>query len=169
MLDFETVKQILIADVVERFGVKLSNGNKWRYGTCPLPSHDPNKLRESKFGINVEKNYWTCFSASCKERRNGQEWGDGINLVTIMEGIPPLAAAERLAEWFLIPKEAEPEPPPAAEAKPDSYMKQVDVWFDELVKRTDGEDDAAYLKRLRNGIKAKLIESYRSGLAKSAA
>jgi hypothetical protein len=43
------------------------------------------------------------------------------------------------------------------------YMETVDKWFDELMQRGDQEDDAAFFKRVRNGVKAKLIESYRNG------
>lgn len=43
------------------------------------------------------------------------------------------------------------------------YMETIDKWFDELMQRGDQEDDAVYLKRVRNGVKAKLIESYRNG------
>jgi hypothetical protein len=42
-------------------------------------------------------------------------------------------------------------------------MQEVDAWFDGLMKRGEGEDEAAYWKRFRNGVKSKLIESYENG------
>jgi hypothetical protein len=42
-------------------------------------------------------------------------------------------------------------------------MQEVDAWFDGLMKRGEGEDEAAYWKRFRNGVKSKRIESYRNG------
>jgi hypothetical protein len=42
-------------------------------------------------------------------------------------------------------------------------MQEVDGWLDKLFKRSDGEVDCDYLKRARNGVKKRLIESYRSG------
>jgi hypothetical protein len=42
-------------------------------------------------------------------------------------------------------------------------MQEVDAWFDKLFKRSDGEVAFDYWKRTRNGVKKRLIESYRSG------
>jgi hypothetical protein len=44
-------------------------------------------------------------------------------------------------------------------------MQQVDEWFDTLIQRGDLEEDEAYWRRVKNSMKAKLIESYRSGKA----
>lgn len=164
MPDFNEVKRIPVADIAARYGVKLTGRGKWRYGQCPLPSHDPKKLKDAKFGVNTEKNYWTCFSDSCKGRRESA-WGDGISLVAILDGCSAKDAAEKLAEWFLsAPKgEAAKSAPGEVERKGESYMKQVDAWFDELTKRREDEDGEAYLKRVRNGVKAKLIESFKNG------
>jgi len=43
------------------------------------------------------------------------------------------------------------------------YTQEVDAWFDELLMRRDGEVDCDYWKRTRNGVKRRLIESYRIG------
>jgi hypothetical protein len=164
MPDFNEVKRIPVADIAARYGVKLTGRGKWRYGQCPLPSHDPKKLKDAKFGVNTEKNYWTCFSDSCKQRREGNEWGDGVSLVAVLDGCGAKDAAEKLAEWFLSAPKDTPTVAPA-ESKGESYMKQVDAWFDELTKRREDEDGEAYLKRVRNGVKSKLIESFKNGKA----
>jgi hypothetical protein len=43
------------------------------------------------------------------------------------------------------------------------YMEGIDAWFDEVFKRREKEADVDYWKRARNGVKAKLIESFRNG------
>jgi len=42
-------------------------------------------------------------------------------------------------------------------------MQEIDRWFDELMQQGDQERDEDYLTRVRKGVKAKLIESYRNG------
>jgi hypothetical protein len=89
-------------------------------------------------------------------------------------------AAEKLADWYglngnkaapLI--ERRPEVPHIETHRKDSpdhnpssdsvkYMQEVDAWFDGLMKRGESEDEAAYWKRFRNGVKSKLIESYKN-------
>jgi hypothetical protein len=43
------------------------------------------------------------------------------------------------------------------------FMETIDLWFDELVKRGDQEDEEMYWHRVRNGVKAKLLENWRNG------
>jgi len=45
------------------------------------------------------------------------------------------------------------------------YIKNVDGWFDALVKRNDNEDDATFWHRIKNAVKGRLIESYKNGKA----
>jgi len=42
------------------------------------------------------------------------------------------------------------------------FMQEIDAWFDGLIRRGD-ESDADYWHRIRNGVKAKLIESFKNG------
>jgi hypothetical protein len=42
-------------------------------------------------------------------------------------------------------------------------MAGVDQWFDAIVRRGDKESDEQYRKRMLKEIKARLIDSYRSG------
>jgi hypothetical protein len=43
------------------------------------------------------------------------------------------------------------------------YMQEIDAWFDALFKRGGCETDLEYWKRTRNGVKSKLVESFRNG------
>jgi hypothetical protein len=42
-------------------------------------------------------------------------------------------------------------------------MQEIDAWFDALFKRGKSETDFEYWKRTRNGVKSKLVESFRNG------
>jgi hypothetical protein len=42
-------------------------------------------------------------------------------------------------------------------------MQETDNWFDNLMKRREKEADEVYWKRVRNGVKARLLESYKNG------
>jgi hypothetical protein len=44
-------------------------------------------------------------------------------------------------------------------------MEGIDAWFDGLFKRGEKEVDVDYWKRVRKGIKGKLVESYKNGKA----
>lgn len=188
-IEFEKLKSLSIVEVVERYNLQLTQGNVWRYAKCPLPSHDQKKSRETKFAVNVSKNYWTCFSGTCKERREGQEYGDAIDFVVLMDGCGKKDAAEKLAEWFgLVPKN-EPVPvssssnreilnqkavpeswkkkEPESPAAKSGYMAEVDAWFDKVTARGLHEDTPAFWARVRKEVKTKLLESFRAGVAKN--
>jgi len=112
--------------------------------------------------------------------QGGERGGPCINSF-LKEGISPRDAAKKLAEMFHIGQEKAPahtekgpvthiEKPSVNNLLDDSssasgvkYMKDVEVWFDSLIRRGDQEDDAQYRKRLLNAIKSRLIESYRNG------
>lgn len=47
-------------------------------------------------------------------------------------------------------------------AEKPRFMQEVDIWFDNLVKRGENETDEKYWLRIRTGVKSKLIENYRS-------
>jgi len=176
MLNFEEIKQIPITEVVARYGVRLNLTQNGGSALCPLPTHKRGDKQKS-FSVNAERNYWQCFSQSCNQGNGGKKGGDVINFVALMEGCQPRDAAEKLLDWFGRKNGAvHIEPPPATTAAPpgrrdsshdrsESYLRQVDAWFDELVKRGANEDDATYWKRVRNGVKGKLIESFRNGKA----
>jgi hypothetical protein len=195
MFNFEAIKKIPLAKVVERYAGSLKGEGEWLQGKCPLPSHDTSKSNTA-FSVNIPKNFWRCFSAACNAANGGKKGGDVINFVALMEGCNAKEAAQKLAEWFGIDQASKtvkvaqqvPERPTvaskvemrpekhstkgesaAAEPKPSHYMQEVDLWFDVTFNRLAGESDDMYWKRVRNSVKSKLIESFRSGKAQQAA
>jgi len=178
-VDFDAVKQIPIEKIAERYKIQLTGRGKWRYAVCPLPSHDPAKKKD-KFGINTEKNYWSCFSKSCQDRRDGAEWGDVITLVQYLEGCGAGEAAEKLTEWFLAPQEEKIQPPQVTPNTPtavdsasdrvsgaNGYMAETDTWFAKLIVRNLKESEVEFWGRIRKAVKARLYSSYQSGLTKA--
>lgn len=181
MLDFAALKQIPLTTVCAKYGIALTFGGKYAKAKCPLPTHKPGD-KDKNFNINLEGNYWKCWSGSCNEKA-GAKGGDVINFVAVMENCSQHEAAKKLVGWFPqtekpaphIEKRA-PEKSPKGPQKDSSddtsssdsvkgYMAKIDAWFDELSIRAIDEDDAAYRKRLLNAIKEELIRSYRRGKA----
>jgi DNA primase len=189
-LDFQRIKEIPISEVVGRYGVQLRFRGEWGAAICPLPSHKKDE-KEKTFSVCTSKNYWKCFSVSCNEQA-GCKGGDTINFVALMDNSSQLAAAKKLAGWFGIGEASKPTttqtktPERMAKGSSDTnlqkatseltnsssgvkYMQDVAAWFDELMKRGEQEDESQYRKRLLNGIKTKLVESYKSGQRSKAA
>jgi hypothetical protein len=180
MLDFEAIKQIPIADVaIGRYHLQLAHKGDYATCACPLPTHKQGD-RSRSFSINVKRNFWRCFSESCNANNDGKKGGDVINLVALMERCGPKDAAERLSAWHGVGKKETPqrmvEGSSATEhqkVNPDhsiprdtvKYMQGIDTWFDELFKRGEKEVDVDYWKRIRKGVKSKLVESYKNGKA----
>jgi hypothetical protein len=97
----------------------------------------------------------------CKEKEAAQKLADWFN-------VGEEETAQPIAERFeMLPKEHHKDSPdhnpPSDSVKPPRYMEAIDSWFDELFKRGEKEVDCDYWKRVRNGVKAKLIESFRNG------
>ena len=65
------------------------------------------------------------------------------------------------------PQKVHPDTNSLSGAVKPRYMQEIDQWFDEVIVHGDQEDEESYFKRLRNAIKAKLIESFRSGERKA--
>lgn len=84
---FEKVKaEVKIADVVERFGVKLDRNDK---GLCPF-HHE----KTPSFSVDRKNNIFTCFGCG--------ETGDVITFVAKIKGIEPLEAVKLLAEEYRV-------------------------------------------------------------------
>jgi len=178
MLDFEAIKQILLTEVAsQRYGLQLSHKGDYANCACPLPTHKEGD-RSKSFSINVKKNYWRCFSESCNANNGGKKGGDVINFVALMERCGEKDAAEKLSGWYNVGQVKTPQrmaegskptvqqkdyPEPSTGNDSVKYMQSIDAWFDELFKRREKEADVDYWKRARNGVKAKLIESFRNG------
>jgi hypothetical protein len=148
-----------------------------------MPSHKDGD-KDKTFQVNVAGNYWKCWSETCNAKNGGKKGGDVINLVALIENCSEYQAAQKLAEWFHLETKEKPGTPiehrapeesPKGTTQKDSsdhnqssasvkgYMADVDAWFDELFNRRGDEPDADFWKRTRNGVKAKLIESFRNG------
>ena len=79
---FEKVKEeVRIADVVERYGVKLNSGDK---ALCPFHSE-----KTPSFSVSRKDNIFKCFGCGAT--------GDAITFVSKIKGIDPLSAAKELA------------------------------------------------------------------------
>ena len=180
-LDFTAIKAIPIADVLRRYNISLHIKGQWGSTVCPLPTHKEGD-RSKSFTVNLQGNFWRCFSESCNANNGGKRGGDGINFAALMDGISQLDAAKKLAEMFhIVNQEKAPthieKGPVSPIEKPDAnnsqypntgsgsvkYMQEVEAWFDSIIRRGDQETDEQYRKRLLNALKGKLIESYRSG------
>lgn len=187
-LDFARIKAVPITDILGRYGVRLRFNGEWGSAQCPLPTHKSSDT-DKTFQVNTQQNYWKCWSASCNEHA-GVKGGDVINFVALKEGVTQYEAASKIAEWFHLDAkkaaphmEKRPENPQGKgkETQPQKdsldnnessgsvkgYMADVDAWFDELFRRGEKETDVDYWKRTRNGVKARLIQSYRNGQRKS--
>ena len=175
-MDFADLKTIKVVEVLgERYKVKLQYRGDYASGLCPLPTHKQGD-RDKSFAVHIPSNTWRCFSKSCGNERPS----DVITLVRVMEGlVRPLEAAQKLSEWYKksapLPerkvREATTSPPsPHTEHTSPSdngkgYIKAVDAWFDELFELLDEMKANDYWKKCRNGVKSKLIESYKNGKA----
>ncbi len=182
MLDFKSIKEIRMVDVCGRYKIALKFRGDYANAPCPLPTHKDGDKGKS-FSINLAGNYWRCFSDSCNANNGGKKGGDVINFVAAMEKCREKEAAQKLADWFNVGQTKTPQRMAEGSVSPiekpnqktyeestssDSgvkYMATIDVWFEDLFKRGDKEADIEYWKRVRNGIKAKLVESFRSGKA----
>jgi hypothetical protein len=179
VLDFAALKKIPLTSVCARYGIALTFGGKYAKAKCPLPTHKAGD-KDKNFNINLEGNYWKCWSESCNEKA-GAKGGDVINFVAVMDGCSQHEAAKKLAGWFPLTEKPAPhiekrapEKSPKGPQKDSSdhtspgdsvkgYMQDVDAWFEQLVAPREGEEDDVYWKRIRNGVKSRLIESFKNG------
>ena len=106
MLDFAKIKEIKITDVCGRLGIALTFSGKYAKAKCPLPTHKAGD-RDKNFNINLEGNFFKCWSGSCNEKA-GAKGGDVINFVALMENCPQHDAAKKLADWFHVPETQKP-------------------------------------------------------------
>lgn len=87
---FYDVKQFSIADVMEQvFGVELIQVG------CSMTTADrccPYCGHRDCFGVNLEGNYWHCFSC--------EKGGDAVAFGSLLEDIPPYTAALKIAREF---------------------------------------------------------------------
>jgi len=195
-IDFKTVKGLAtMAGLLAHYGVRFQHKTQL-YLPCPLPSHT-SKSSGSSFSVNLERNIWSCKSASCiaGRQRTDKDGGNCLDFVVEMERCDLKTAAVKIVDLFGVKPETRemieresvqagpdytlidwlektpqvsagvradnPSPlEPSAQAQPvKGHMKEVDVWFDGLIS------DPPDWKKIKNAVKARLIDSYKNGLA----
>lgn len=189
-LDYKTVKKLATMEgLLAHYNVKLKVYGDSLRGKCPLPTHSSPTSTES-FSASRSKNIWSCKSESCIHN-SGRKGGNVLDFVMVMENCPLPAAAQKIVEWFgssqplQTPPEKEKAPAhmekgpdvpkediprntvnptaPDTGVKPVPYFQQVETWLNGLLTRGDQEEEEDYKARVKKGVKAKLIESYRNG------
>jgi DNA primase len=105
-IDFKELKaRVSIEDVLNRYGLagKLARKGDQLVGTCPI-HHKGGEGKPSKqqFSVNVQKNAFRCWAASCGKK------GDQIALVAALEGVEMRRAALLMQEWFGVQPESTP-------------------------------------------------------------
>lgn len=107
-VSFQTVKEAVSMEMVlAHYGVTLRRVNATSLrGKCPLPSHSSASSKQS-FAVQVARNVWACWSASCVAARGGRG-GNVLDFVAAMENCSIREAALRLQAWFLtgLPRQA---------------------------------------------------------------
>lgn len=180
-VSFKELKGIPLLSILERYHVHTRpSRNHWVVADCPLPTH--HSPEKGSFKVNTVSNIWLCASASCQRNYGGitkKKTGDGLDLVRIMEKCQTIEAAHKLTDWF--PQKKAPQNggpgvphgdsgsqshPTPSTGNGKGYMKVIDEWFEQTIRRGDLEtDDEAYYHRIKNAIKTKLLDSYRAGKA----
>lgn len=184
VVPFEVIKQkAKIVDVVLRYKVQLKFKGKWATALCPLPSHKTGEKNRT-FTVNVEENYFRCFSESCCASNGGKKGGDVINFVALMERSSVKEAAQKIASWYGLSDEKrardESPAPPRGRTKESplkaqsndtslsdrgkGFLHRVNVWLDVLLVRRIDEDEAAYMKRVKHAVGEEIKRSYSNGL-----
>lgn len=124
---FEKVKSAArIAEVVERFGVKLDRAGK---ACCPFHNEDT-----PSFSVKKEDNIFKCFGCG--------ESGDAIHFVAKIKNIEPLEAAKTLAEMYGID----------ADNRPHSGGKQRGDKIPAPVKKTDHKANCGGVRAIKEYI-----------------
>jgi hypothetical protein len=84
-VDFKEVKaRVSMEQVLHRYSVAVRKVNAgYCRGDCPLPQHKSDG--KATFGVNTDKNIWSCQSASCAEMRQGKKGGNVLDFVAWME------------------------------------------------------------------------------------
>jgi len=179
-IDFKIARNLAtMEELLAKYGVRLKVAGDSLRGRCPLPTH---KLPEhhDTFSASKSKNVWSCKSESCIQA-SGRKGGNTLDFVMLMERGTLQEAAQKLVEWFGEKESAphmerrdpvapngnnqkdQPDDTKPSEAVKPRYMAQIDEWFDALIIHGEEEGDEAYWHRIRNAVKSKLLESYRSG------
>lgn len=195
-IDFKLVKKLCtIEQLLAHYVVKLRvlGGDKLK-GKCPLPAHGT--TQSESFSVSRGKNLWNCFDKNCNRGGNVLDFVMQMESCTLYEAAaklmewfgPAVDSRVTTSENGKSKKSSTEKAAPHMETRPDApdgnipgshsngnspagngksgYMKQIDEWFDQTIRRGDQENsDDEYYHRIRNAIKSKLIESFKSGKA----
>jgi hypothetical protein len=108
-IDYKEVRKTPIETILQQRGVEYKRqGVMLVAKACPLPSHASKDT--FTFKASLETNLWTCHSTSCK-KASGSNGGDVIDLVCLLDSIPPLEAARKLAGVVVTAATASPKRP----------------------------------------------------------
>jgi DNA primase len=101
-IDFKAVKAaVKMEEILAHYGISLRQVNATALrGRCPLPTHGSSNSGNS-FTVSVEKNVWSCMSASCVAARGGSKGGNALDFTALMEKSTVRDAAVKLASWFM--------------------------------------------------------------------
>lgn len=184
---------VRIVDVLGRRGISLRYNGEWGSAVCPLPTHksgDRDKTFQVNVKQNYFKCWSASCNEKAGKKGGGvinlvallencSEYDAAKKLVEMFHVGASVATsksepaaklstktAQQIAGRDVVGKQTHhkdsPDDPSASDSVKD-YMSEVDAWLDALFKRAEGESDDAYRKRLLNGIKGRLIGSYRAG------
>jgi DNA primase len=85
-VDFKSIKEMVsIETVLSHYDVRLRRvGAHGFRGKCPLPTHSSTSSNDS-FSVSLNRNVWSCQSASCIAARSGRLGGNVFDFVAEME------------------------------------------------------------------------------------
>ena len=131
-IDFKAVKAaVRMEEILAHYNISLRQVNATALrGRCPLPTHGSSNSGNS-FTVNMEKNVWSCMSASCVAARGGSKGGNALDFTALMEKSTVRDAAVKLASWFMadakLPGGQEPKPKPADVQRQEPTAKPTEV------------------------------------------
>ncbi|HSY47199.1 MAG TPA: toprim domain-containing protein [Thermoanaerobaculia bacterium] len=148
-VDFKAIKSsVSMIKVLSRYGVELRTVNRaYLRGNCCLPSHQSDT--KNSFGVNTDKNIWSCQSDSCAESRKGEKGGNVLDFVAWKEGVTIREAAVLLSEWFGRPTSTSDVPPPKlgeqTTNRPLAFELKGVQYHEYLASRGFDEEECQYL------------------------
>jgi len=192
-LDFQRIKEIRIVEVLGRYHIPLKFQGVWGSAVCPLPSHKQGEKERSfsvnteqnywkcfssscnekagKKGGDVIN--FVALMENCSQLDAAKKLAEWFNVNPLSSDSKPLVNKEKPPAHMeqgaseTKPQKATSDNNGSSDSVKDvpakGYMGDVDAWFTELFKRQEKEVDCDYWKRVRNGVKARLVLSYRNG------
>jgi|SRR5579872_6941987 len=173
-LNFVELAKTPITILLEHYSIVLTPTKSGLRGDCPFPIHTGGK---GTFGVNLQGNYFQCFSPECQKARGGRKGGNVIGFVQAMQGIAEYYdAAVQLQAIVSARSEAEKKPEKAvqsevvektAEVVQLRPMQQLEIELRELLRfpSFEGETFGQFQERVIKSLKVKFRENYLKGKA----